>query len=82
MDGGDPPVGGLGSAYPVLREVFYVQSIVNPRTKATNNILVNRGKEWHGPDRMILNEKSIVFVEPVGADSTVAKLIADSNSKK
>lgn len=69
---------GLGSAYPVMREVFYVESGVNPQTKAPANILVKRGKEWHGPDRMIINEKSIVFVEPVGADSTVAKLIAES----
>ncbi len=39
---------------------------------------MKRGKEWHGPDRMILNEKAILFVEPVGADSKVAQLIAQS----
>jgi hypothetical protein len=27
---------------------------------------------------MIINDKSIVFVEPVGADSKVAQLIAES----
>ncbi len=69
---------GLRSGYPVLREVFYVQTNVNPETKATTNILVKRGKELHGPDRMIINETSIVFVEPVGADSRVAQLIAES----
>ncbi len=69
---------GLRSGYPVLREVFYVQTNVNPETKATTNILVKRGKELHGPDRMIINERSIVFVEPVGADSRVAQLIAES----
>jgi hypothetical protein len=69
---------GLGSEYPVLRDVYYVQSNVNQETKAVNNILVKRGQEWHGPDRMILNEKSIVFVEPVGAGSKVADLIAQS----
>jgi hypothetical protein len=40
---------------------------------------VKRGKELHAPDRMIINQKSIVFVEPVGADSKVAQLIAESN---
>jgi len=72
---------GLGSEYPVLRDVFYVQSNVNQETKAVSNILVKRGKEWHGPDRMIINEKAIIFVEPVGADSKVAQLIAESKNK-
>lgn len=69
---------GLGSPYPVLHEVYYVQSSTNPETKVVTNVLVKRGKEWHGPDRMIINERSIIFVEPVGADSKVAQLIAES----
>jgi len=68
---------GLGSEFPVLRDVYYVQSNVNQETKAVSNILVKRGKEWHGPDRMIINGRSIVFVEPVGAESKVAQLIAE-----
>lgn len=69
---------GLGSAYPVLHDVYYVQSTTNPETKAVSNVLVKRGKEWHSPDRMILNEKAILFVEPVGSDSKVSQLIAES----
>lgn len=69
---------GLGSTFPVLRDVFYIQSATNPDTKAVTNVLVKRGKELHGPDRMIINEKSIVFVEPVGADSKVAQLISEA----
>jgi hypothetical protein len=69
---------GLGSAYPVLHDVYYVQTTTNPETKAVSSVLVKRGKEWHGPDRMILNEKAVVFVEPVGSDSKVSQLIADS----
>ena len=72
---------GLETPFPVLTEVYYVQSVTNPETKAVSNILVKRGKEWHGPDRMILNEKSVVFVEPVGVDSKVAQLIADSKKQ-
>jgi hypothetical protein len=71
-------VEGLGSEFPVLRDVYDVQSNVNQETKAVNNVLVKRGKEWHAPDRMIVNGKSIVFLEPVGSDSKVAQLIADS----
>ena len=69
---------GLGSPYPVLRDVYYVQSASDPETKKVTSILVKRGKEWHAPDRMTINDKSIVFVEPVGADSKVAQLIAES----
>jgi hypothetical protein len=68
---------GLGSPWPVLTNVFYVQAgPVDPNTKQPSGmVLIQRGHELHGPDRMILNEKSIVFVEPVGADSRVAQLI-------
>jgi hypothetical protein len=69
---------GLGSPYPVLRDVYYVQSATDPETKKVTSVLVKRGKEWHAPDRMIINDKSIVFVEPVGADSKVAQLIAET----
>ena len=69
---------GLGSPYPVLRDVYYVQSVTDPETKKVTSILVKRGKEWHAPDRMTINDKSIVFVEPVGAGSKVAQLIAES----
>lgn len=72
---------GLETDYPVLRDVFYIQSATNTETKAVTNVLVKRGKELHGPDRMILNKTSIVFVEPVGADSKVAQLIAESRNK-
>jgi hypothetical protein len=72
---------GFGTPFPVLRDVFYVQSTVDPTTKNVSNILVQRGKEWHGPDRMYLNPGSIVLVEPVGADSQVAKLIAEKKGK-
>jgi hypothetical protein len=68
----------LGSAYPILKDVYYVQSSVNQETKAVTNVLVKRGKEWHAPNRMIINAGDIVFVEPVAADSKVAQLIAES----
>ena len=69
---------GLGSPFPVLTEVYYVQTSQNPETKAVSNTLIKRGKEMHGPDRMILNEKSIVFVEPVGPGSKIDDLIKES----
>jgi hypothetical protein len=72
---------GLSNDFPVLTEVYYVQTATNPETKQTNSILVKRGKEWHAPDRMVINARHIVFLEPVSPDSQVAKLIAQSKSQ-
>ena len=74
-------VADLGSDYPVLTEVFYIQSTVNPDTKQQSNMLVKRGKEWHAPDKMVLNRGHIIMIEPVTDGSTVAKLIAQANGK-
>jgi hypothetical protein len=68
---------GYGTDHPVLREVYYIQSSVDPQTHAQNNVLTKRGKEWHGPDRMYLNPSQILLVETVGTDSKVADLIKD-----
>jgi len=64
-----------GSPYPVLTNVFYIQSQADPNTKSVKNSLIKRGKEWHEPDVMILNARQIVLIEPVKATSTVANLI-------
>ncbi|MGA2328759.1 MAG: hypothetical protein ABSH05_20980 [Bryobacteraceae bacterium] len=66
----------LGSSYPVLRDVFYVPVGVDPNTKQTSSVLIPRGKEWHGPDYMILNARYILLVEPVTRGSRVAERIA------
>jgi|ERR1019366_2922800 hypothetical protein len=66
---------GFGTPSPVRTDVFDIVTQTDSTTKQTKNILVKRGKELHGPDRMYLNPGQIVFVEPVGADSKVAQLI-------
>jgi small nuclear ribonucleoprotein (snRNP)-like protein len=73
---------GWGTSNPVLTDVFYIISKTNPDTKQVSNVLVKRGKELHGPDRMYLNGSQIIFVEPVGADSKVAQLIAEANKQQ
>ena len=72
---------GFGTPSPVLTDVFYIVTQTDPNTKETKNVLVKRGKELHGPDRMYLNANSIVFVEPVGTDSKVAKLISEAGKQ-
>lgn len=73
---------GYGTSNPVLTDVYYILSQSDPQTKQVKNVLVKRGKELHGPDRMYLNPNSIVFVEPVGTDSKVAQLISEANQQK
>jgi hypothetical protein len=72
----------LGSPYPVLTNVYYVQTQMNQETKEVKNTLLKRGSEWHGPDRMVLNAQHILFMEPVTAKSTVATLIEELGKKQ
>jgi hypothetical protein len=71
-----------GSDYPLLRDIFYVQSQQNPETKQVKSILIKRGNEWHGPDMMYINSKHIIVIEPVSPDSRVAQLIKEAKEKK
>jgi len=73
---------GYGTSNPVLTDVFYILSKTDPDTKKVSNILIKRGKELHGPDRMYLNPSQIILVEPVGADSKVAQLISEANKQQ
>jgi len=73
---------GWGTANPVLTDVFYIVSKTNPDTKQVSNVLIKRGKELHGPDRMYLNPNQIILVEPVGPDSKVAQLISEANKQQ
>src|SRR5215813_2343501 len=63
--------------YPVLRDIFYVVTKQDPQTKQVSNVLVRRGKELHGPEYMVLNRQSILFVEPVKEDSEIGKSIEE-----
>lgn len=72
---------GFDTPNPVLRDVYYVQSTVDQQTKAVNSVLIKRGKEWHAPDRMILERRNILFIEPVGRGSRVAQLIAEAKEQ-
>jgi len=69
-----------GSHYLTLRDVFYVQSMVEQENKKTANILVKRGSEWHSPDFMRINTKHVLVIEPVGPDSRVAQLIREAQT--
>jgi len=85
LDNGQVYYGKLtnaGSNFPELTDIYYIQSQANQETKAVTSVLVRRGNEWHGPDRMFLNRNHIILIEPVGTNSKVAQLIeADKQAK-
>jgi hypothetical protein len=70
-----------GSSFPELTDVYYIQSAVNQETKEVKSVLVRRNNDVHGPDRMFLNSRHIVLIEPVATNSKVAKLIEEDKSK-
>jgi hypothetical protein len=72
-------VSDSASPYLMLREVFYVQTLVD-QDKKNSNILVKRGSEWHSPEFMRINSRHVVVIEPVGNDSRVAQLIREAKT--
>jgi hypothetical protein len=70
-----------GSEFPELTDVYYTLSSMNQETKAVTNVLVRRGNEFHGPDKMYLNARHIIMIEPVGPTSKVAQLITEDKAK-
>jgi len=69
---------GYGTERPVLRNVYYILPRTNPETGEATKVLVKRGRESHNPDRMYLNARQIVYVEPVAPNSQIAQLIAQN----
>ena len=71
-----------GSDYPVLKDVYYVQTRQEPETNQVKSVLIKRGQEWHSPDVMRINSRHIVVIETVSSTSKVARLIRDANVQK
>jgi hypothetical protein len=71
-------ISDTGSSFLTLRDVFYVQTLVEQEKKKTANLLIKRGSEWHNPDSMRINVRHILVIEPVGPDSRVAQLIREA----
>ena len=63
----------------VLTDVYYLQSTVDQQTNQRINRLLERSKtDMHGPTQTTIPLDKIILVETVGADSEVAKTIAQA----
>ncbi len=73
----------VGPSYIVLTRVFYVQVVTDPKTNERVNKLVERAtNDWHAPLSMTIPVEKILFVEVVGPESSVAKLIAQAKGER
>jgi len=59
-----------------LSDVYYVRSVTPPDGTAQNQVVSRRKVDWHGPEWMAIPLDKVQFIEQVGADSQLAKLIA------
>jgi hypothetical protein len=65
----------LGSPYSVLTDIYYLQRRVDAEARQASPSLVKTSTEMHEPDRMFVNSRHILFIEPVSGESQIAKLI-------
>ncbi|MGZ5172037.1 MAG: hypothetical protein ACXWCY_31890 [Burkholderiales bacterium] len=66
----------------VLRDIFYVQVSTDTGNNNRINRLVRRSEtDWHGPEQMSIPIDKIMFVEVVGPNSNVAKLVNDARTR-
>jgi hypothetical protein len=73
-------ISGLGTPFPKLVDVYNVANTVNPKTKATQTVLVRWGRGTHGPSETFLDARHIIMIENVGVHSRIASLIARSRA--
>ena len=66
----------LGTDHPVLRDVFTVRIEQDAQSHKPRHVIVKRVDSVTGADHMMFPATSIVFIEPVRADSQVGQLIA------
>lgn len=71
----------LGGRFAEMHDVYYIINKEDPKTKTVRHILVRRGHELHAPTETFLNVRHIIMIEPVGPESEVAKLIAESQTQ-
>jgi hypothetical protein len=71
----------IGNQFIEMADVYYVQNRQNPQTKEVQGVLVKRGKELHGPERMYLNTAHVIMIEPVAPDSQFGRMIWELKAK-
>jgi hypothetical protein len=74
-------VESLDTSFVLLTDIYYIQTGVTPEGKPAGMVLLKRGKEWHAPDRMHINTRHVIMIEPVAPESQVAQLIKQEKDR-
>ncbi|WEF32341.1 hypothetical protein [Pseudoduganella chitinolytica] len=67
--------------YLELAEVYYVQAYTLPNGQPGNRVVSRQKNDWHGPTTLSIPVERIVYVETVGPDSPLARLIAQDKAR-
>jgi len=67
---------GVGANDVQLTDVYYVQAFTQPDGQPGNRVVNRQKNDWHGPRSLTIPADKVVTIEAVGADSQLARLIA------
>ena len=59
-----------------LSDIYYVQAYTMPDGQPGNRVVNRQKNDWHGPTTMTIPLDSVMYVEAVGPQSQLARLIA------
>ncbi|MET3132686.1 hypothetical protein AAKU55_002964 [Oxalobacteraceae bacterium GrIS 1.11] len=63
-----------------LGDVYYVQSYTQPNGQPGNRVVSRQKNDWHGPEWQMIATDKIVFMEAVGPQSQLARLISQDKA--
>lgn len=58
-----------------LEDVYYIQTYQQPNGQAGNRVVSRKKNDWHGPLSQTIPSDKILFMEAVGPQSQLARLI-------
>lgn len=64
-----------GTGYVRLTDVYYIQSYQQPNGQPGNRVVNRKKNDWHSPGSQTIASDKILFMEEVGPQSQVARLI-------
>ena len=63
-----------------LAEVYYVQPYTMPNGQPGNRVVSRQRNDWHGPTSLSIPLERVLYVEAVGPESQLARLIAQDKA--
>ena len=69
-----------GPGHVQLEDVYYVQPFTRPDGGQGNRLVSRQKNDWHGPQTLTIPADKVVTMESVGAESQLAKLIAQDKA--